>query len=732
MRLPSVVLLITLAACSKQRLPGLELELTAKGFQPGCYEITGTDRENASNTTTTQVTVTASRAYNVGMSAPLGWSGSWSLVIVAREASCTGAVVARIEDDVELSLERPVPVKPYELSATDFDGDGFVSMSSGGTDCDDGQAMRRPGLAEPCDDGLDNDCQNGADCADGRDDDNDDAGIDCADSDCDSVTCDAGLCTVGATCSAGACVGTPKGCAAPTACRDAGVCDPVDGTCSAPVSPPGSTCSDLDPCTSGETCDVGGSCVGGTPLVCTTPNACQTGACDAGACVFSAVPNGSACSDDAGCSFGDACMGGVCTATPYVCAPAPACRAPGVCLGDGGCSFVADNAQNGLACGDAGVCVTGTCLDFPYAVSNVRTSLFPPANGRVLINCPVVFNTTDGGVSGNWCGNLPPAVTFTAQIAGSAAPAVVLSARNFEITSDGGSLRLVGNRPAIILVYGTAPTIIDGRLDVHAERSVPGAGGNHAQCGAQRGDNGLRANVGSGSEVGTGGGGAGFATRGGNGGATSWLQMLRGGDGGSPGPVTPVPLYGGCSGGVGGITTLGGMGSAGVGCTGGAGGGAIQISAAGPIRVGGTAVITCSGGGGSAPPARGGHGGCGGGSGGVLLLEGAMLDLRPGAWLTSNGGGGSEGSDYQNTGADFGQDGFLASANPAQGGEGLAAFGGDGGNGGAGALPPVSAPAFYTGGGGGGSVGRIYLRSTGQCLRDAGFSPAHTDFGGCN
>jgi hypothetical protein len=55
-------------------------------------------------------------------------------------------------------------------SCTDFDGDGFAVEGGdcGTVDCDDSNAAINPGVAEVCDDIIDNDCDGKADCADGE------------------------------------------------------------------------------------------------------------------------------------------------------------------------------------------------------------------------------------------------------------------------------------------------------------------------------------------------------------------------------------------------------------------------------------------------------------------------------------------------------------------------------------------------------------------------------------
>jgi photosystem II stability/assembly factor-like uncharacterized protein len=169
------------------------------------------------------------------------------------------------------------------------------------------------------------------------------------------AACDDGNdCTSGDYCDAGRCVGS-----AAVSCDDgnectADSCAPNSGCQNEPLI--AALCDDGNPCTVGDLCS-GTQCVGTGPQ-CDRGNPCEVGGCAAdGGCLFTAKLDGTPCSDGDLCTQGDACMGGVCTATAVSCDDGNGCTADS-CAPDAGCGHVALTGS----CSTGNVCVTGeTC-----------------------------------------------------------------------------------------------------------------------------------------------------------------------------------------------------------------------------------------------------------------------------------------------------------------------------------------------------------------------------------
>ncbi|MCC6621661.1 MAG: HYR domain-containing protein [Deltaproteobacteria bacterium] len=186
------------------------------------------------------------------------------------------------------------------------------------------------------------------------------------------VPCDDNnACTSGDVCDAGLCAGRLVGCAAPPTCYGGGACDPDTGACTYTPLAPGSACSDGQACTLGDKCDGEGACVSGSPRTCAPPDQChQPGSCDpaTGDCTYAPKDDGALCDDGNPCSTRDACQAGVCKPVEQRVCPESACRQAGACLpatgecGQGPVKPNGTSCEDGSLCSYDDVCSAGACV----------------------------------------------------------------------------------------------------------------------------------------------------------------------------------------------------------------------------------------------------------------------------------------------------------------------------------------------------------------------------------
>lgn len=328
----------------------------------------------------------------------------------------------------------------------------------------------------------------------------------------------------------------------------------------------------------------------------------------------------------------------------------------------------------------------------------------------------VTFDDAAADVSGGGAINTSNTPTMTGLPAGARievkGDVAVLFVKNWNVTAP---VTVGGDRPLVILASGSVT--ITSSIDAGAKGTTKGPGGSGPGGGKGKG--------GDGNDLGlyenTGGGGASFGGTGARGGADG--ESDRGTAGSLYGAMF-TDFAGGSGGGEGSPQDCGAFGR------GGAGGGAVQISARLGISLGGGAWINAGGGGGRGGCMSMGQSGGGGGSGGSIVLEAPSMVIA-GALAANGGGGGAGGSGPSYDGLPGANAGTgLPAITAAPGGSspppGFANAEGVGGAGAIEGAAAVSPPlAANNQGGGGGGVGRIWLRTLGKAPMITGkISPA--------
>jgi len=209
-------------------------------------------------------------------------------------------------------------------------------------------------------------------------------------------------CTVGDTCTKGACVGTPVVCNDNNPCTDDS-CDPLKGCV---FTPNAAACDDGNACTTGDKCDQGKCKFAGT-LDCDDGEVCTTNACDPkSGCVTTL--NTLPCNDGNACTAGDVCTVGKCSGVPLTCDDKNPCTDDS-CDPLKGCLFAPNAAacDDGNACTTGDVCAAGKCTfagTLPCDDGNVcTTDSCDPKSGCVSADNNAPCNDGNPCTSGDTC-----------------------------------------------------------------------------------------------------------------------------------------------------------------------------------------------------------------------------------------------------------------------------------------------------------------------------------------
>ncbi|MGB0716859.1 MAG: hypothetical protein ACPGXK_13335, partial [Phycisphaerae bacterium] len=165
-------------------------------------------------------------------------------------------------------------------------------------------------------------------------------------------------CTIDDTCTAGACVGSPRDCDDGIACT-IDSCDPASGCINENSD---TDCDDNNACTINDTCTTG-TCIG-EPIDCDDQNPCTTDSCDPQQGCLN-IDNDDACDDNDECTIDDTCTAGTCVGSPRNCDDSNECTND-FCDSQSGCVHedTTGLCDDGNPCTDDDRCINGECRGF--------------------------------------------------------------------------------------------------------------------------------------------------------------------------------------------------------------------------------------------------------------------------------------------------------------------------------------------------------------------------------
>jgi len=156
-----ILALLTLAGC-KEEIPrgAVKVTVTYQGFKPGCVRVLARDVDGDAPPLSTDVDGKGGPeggALVVGVFPKDDWGTSLEVEAQAFERTCAGEVVVSHSQRVTLTPGEATPAA-LKLLATDQDQDGYVSIRTGGTDCNDDAPAVHPGVTEERCNGVDDNC----------------------------------------------------------------------------------------------------------------------------------------------------------------------------------------------------------------------------------------------------------------------------------------------------------------------------------------------------------------------------------------------------------------------------------------------------------------------------------------------------------------------------------------------------------------------------------------------
>ncbi|WP_141331467.1 MopE-related protein [Myxococcus sp. AB025B] len=159
-RLLLVLPFVLIVGCKKDVTQGaVKVTVNYTRFLPGCLRVQARDVESGKELTQDVTELRGTRAQGgtmtVGVAPPTDWGKTVEVRATAFEQACVGDGVVTDSQRVTLVMDA-IQDTTLTLQAVDADEDGYVDVSSNGTDCRDDRADINPGVEERCNEVDDN------------------------------------------------------------------------------------------------------------------------------------------------------------------------------------------------------------------------------------------------------------------------------------------------------------------------------------------------------------------------------------------------------------------------------------------------------------------------------------------------------------------------------------------------------------------------------------------------
>ncbi|AKF83863.1 hypothetical protein MFUL124B02_38485 [Myxococcus fulvus 124B02] len=152
--------MVLIVGCKKDVTQGaVKVTVNYTRFLPGCLRVQARDVESGKELTQDVTELRGTRAQGgtmtVGVAPPTDWGKTVEVRATAFEQACVGDGVVTDSQRVTLVMDA-IQDTTLTLQAVDGDQDGYVDVSSNGTDCRDDRADINPGVEERCNEVDDN------------------------------------------------------------------------------------------------------------------------------------------------------------------------------------------------------------------------------------------------------------------------------------------------------------------------------------------------------------------------------------------------------------------------------------------------------------------------------------------------------------------------------------------------------------------------------------------------